>query len=147
MVHLPRTSIFGEKPLILYWLKMGQLARTKYISENLLINLIPIIHAYLHFKNKVSYQSINEILTIKEYWNLIGWEPFLAIITWEPDFSQVCSFCRMLKDHKNVRFTTTPDKAKGLIFLKSPKKFVFWPFFLTFLTSLFSITSSSVTYN
>ena len=46
---------------------MGQLARTKYISENLLINLIPIIHAYLHFKNKVSYQSINEILTIKEY--------------------------------------------------------------------------------
>ena len=85
---------------------------------------------------KVRYQSINEILMIKKYWNLIGWEPFLAIITWEPDFFQVCSFCRMLKGHKNFRFTIIRDKTKDFIFLKSPKNLVFWPFW-PFLTSFF----------
>ena len=85
-------------------------------------------------KIKVRYKSINEILTIKGYWTLIGWEPFLAIITWEPDFSQVCSFCRLLKDHKNFRFTTILDITKD--FLKSPKNLVFWPFW-PFLTSFF----------
>ena len=35
------------------------------------------IHAYLHAENQ-SQISIKEILTIKEYWNLIGREPFLA---------------------------------------------------------------------
>ena len=70
----------------------------KRFSENLLINLVLIIHAYLHSK-KVRYQSINKILTIKEYWNLIDRESFLAII-WEPDFSQACSFvecCRTIR--------------------------------------------------
>ena len=83
-------------------------------------------------KIKVRYQSINEILTIKEYWTLIGREPFLAIITWEPDFSQACSFWRMLKDHKNFRFTTISDKTKNLIFLKCPKTLVFDPFWHNF---------------
>ena len=65
------------------------------------------------FQNsKSDYQSINEILTIQEYWNLSGWEPFLDIIAWEPEFWQVCSLCRMLKDHKSFRFTTIPDKTK-----------------------------------
>ena len=66
-------------------------------------------------KIKVRYQSINEILLIKEYWNFIGQEPFLAI-TWEPDFSQACSFHRILKDHKNFRFSQIPDKNNDLIF-------------------------------
>ena len=43
---------------------------------------------------------------------------FLAII-WEPDFPQVCSFCKMLMDHKNLRFTPIPDKTNDFIFLKS----------------------------
>ena len=63
-------------------------------------------------------------MTIKEYWNLIGREPFLAI-TWEPDFSQACSFCRMF------HFAQTPDKTNDMIFLKSPKTMFlghFWPF-------------------
>ena len=109
MVHLLQTSIFlGEKSLILfsspYWPislckilknltidpefwgcaifghKIGSFAKMKLFSENLLINLVPIMHAYLH--SKVINQSINEILTIKKYWNLIGREPFLSI-TWE----------------------------------------------------------------
>ena len=59
-------------------------------------------------------------MTIKEYWNLIGREPFLAI-TREPDFSQACSFRRMLMNHKNFRFTPIPDKTNDAIFLKNPK--------------------------
>ena len=67
---------------------------------------------------------------IKEYWNLIGWEPFLSI-TWELDFSQAYNFPRMLMDHKNFNFTQTPDKTNDVILLKSPKTIFlghFWPF-------------------
>ena len=58
------------------------------------------------------------MLTIKEYWNLIGQEPFLAI-TWE--FSQACCFRRMLMNHKNFHFAQIPDKTNDASFLKSPK--------------------------
>ena len=76
------------------------------------------------------YITIGEILTIKEYWNLIGRETFLAI-TWEPDFSQACSFRRMLMNHKNFPFRQIPDKTNDMIFLKSPKTLFldrFWSF-------------------
>ena len=33
--------------------KMGPLAETNSFKENLLINFVPIIHAYLHSKNQV----------------------------------------------------------------------------------------------
>ena len=59
-------------------------------------------------------------MKIKEYWNIIGWEPFL-VIPWEPDFSQACSFRRMLMKHKSFHFTQIPDKTNDVIFLKSPK--------------------------
>ena len=110
----------------------GSICPNQSISKKLLRNLVPIIQAYLY--SKVRYQSINEIVTIKEYWKLIGREPFLAIITWEPDFSQVCSVCRMrmLQDHKNYRFTTNPNKTKDFIFLKSPKSHDFWLFLTIF---------------
>ena len=71
-----------------------------------------------------------EILMIEEYLNFNGQEPFLAMI-WEPDFSQACSFCRMLMDNKNFHFTQIPDKPNDVIFLKSPKTLFwrhFWPF-------------------
>ena len=61
---------------------------------------------------------------IKKYWNLIGQEVFLAI-TWELDFSQACSFRRMLMNHKNFHYTQIPDKTNNVIFLKSPKT-MFW---------------------
>ena len=60
------------------------------------------------------------MLIIKEYWNLIGQEPFLAL-TWELDFSQACSFCRTLMNHNNFDFTKTTDKTNDMIFLKSLK--------------------------
>ena len=64
---------------------------------------------------KFRYQSNSEMLMIKEYWNLIGWETFLAI-TWEPDFPQACSFRRMLMNHKHFHFTQIPGKTNYMIF-------------------------------
>ena len=81
-------------------------------------------------KIKVRYWSISEIMMIKEYWNLIGREPFLSL-TSELDFSQACSFHRMLMDHKNFDFTQIQDKNKNVIPLKSQKIMFlgqFWPF-------------------
>ena len=100
-------------------------------------------------KIKFRYWSINEILTIKEYWNLIEQEPFWAI-TWEPDFSQACSFCRMLMNHKNFRFTQSPDKTNDMIFLKSPKTLFwghFWPFLVIFAQLGFFPINLAVTHN
>ena len=58
----------------------------------------------------IRYWCISEILMVKEYWNLIGQQPFLAI-AWESDFSQACSFRRILMNHKNFHFTQIPDKT------------------------------------
>ena len=69
-------------------------------------------------------------MTIKEYWNLTGQEPSSAI-TWEPDFSQACSFRRMLRNHKNFHFTQIQDNTNDMIFLKSLETMFldhFWPF-------------------
>ena len=69
-------------------------------------------------------------MTIKEFWNLVGQELFLAI-TWEPEFFQACSFRRMLMNHKKLHFTQIPDKTNDTIFLKSQKTMFlgnFWPF-------------------
>ena len=85
-------------------------------------------------KIKVKYLSIREILTIKEYWNLIGREQLLAI-TWEQDFSQACSFRRMLMNHNNFRLTQIPDKTNGMIFSHFS------------LIGIFSKKSGSVTHN
>ena len=66
------------------------------------------------------------MLTIKEHWNLIGREPFLAI-TWEPDFCKACRFCRILMTHKNFLFKQIPDKTNDVTFLKNPQNPVFRP--------------------
>ena len=71
---------------------------------------------------------------IKEYWNLIAGEQFLAV-TWELGFSQACKFCRMLMNHNNVHFPQIPDKNNDVIFLKGPKAMFlghFWPFLIIF---------------
>ena len=107
------------------------------------LNLVPIMPICVA-KINVRYQSINEILTIKDYWNLIGQKSFLAI-TWEPDFSQACSFRRMLKNHKNF-FTGIPDKSNDLIFLENTKTFYCGPLW-ALVTSFFSKKSRSFTYN
>ena len=113
--------------------KMTHLLKQEFLSEKPLKNLVHLIHAYLL---KVRYQSINKMLMIKEYWNLIGRDPFLAI-TWELDVSQACSFCRMLMDYKNFRLTPIPGKTNDLIFLKSPKNLVLGKFWLFLPNELF----------
>ena len=86
------------------------------------------------------------MLMIREYQNVIGQEPFLAI-TWELDFSQACSFRRMLMNHNNFKFTQIPDKTNDVIFLKSPKN-MFLGHFRSFLRDgIFSKKSGSVTHN
>ena len=107
-----------------FWAQNGPFPKMRIFLENLLMSLI---HAYPQAKN----QSQILILTIKEYWNLIGWEPFLAI-TWEADFSQACSFHRTLMNHMNLHVL---DKTNGVIFLKISKTMFlghFWPFFVIF---------------
>ena len=94
-------------------------------------------------KIKVRSYSISEMLTIKEYWNLIGWKPFSAI-TWEPGFSQVCSFRRIVMNHRNFHFTQIPEKTNDVIFLKSPET-MFLGHFCPM--GFFSKKSGSVTYN
>ena len=53
-------------------------------------------------------------------------------LSWEQDFSQARSFRRILKDHKNFRFTPIPDKSINFIFLKISKT-LFLGHFLSFL--------------
>ena len=84
-------------------------------------------------------KSKSDINLLLKYWRLknteISMEPFLAI-TWEPDFSQACSFRRMSMNHKNFHFTQIPDKTNDIIFLKSPKTLFlhhFWPFLVIFV--------------
>ena len=79
--------------------------------------------------------------------NLISWEIFLAI-TWKPDFSQACSFCEMLMNHKNFHLTKIPDKTNGMNQLQKP---CFWAIFdhcwsFCLIGSFFK-KSGSVTHN
>ena len=117
-----------------FWARNGPFPQMRIFFRNLLVSLVSFIHVYLHAKNQSQILIYSEILTIKKYWNLIGWEPFSAI-TWGPDFSQACSFRRMLMNHKNFHFTQIPDKNNDVIFLKSPKTMFlghFWPFLVIF---------------
>ena len=81
MVHLPQTSIFWEKSLLSsstywpiswcqvlkffynrprvirmchFWTHNGPICPNQNISQNLLINLVPIIHVYLHYKSDIN---------------------------------------------------------------------------------------------
>ena len=59
--------------------KMTHLLKQEFLSENPLKSIVPLIHAYLL---KVRYQSINKMLMIKEYWNLIGRDPLVLGKFW-----------------------------------------------------------------
>ena len=81
-------------------------------------------------------KSKSDINLLVTYWRLKNTETSLTKshfwLTWEPDFSQACSFRRMLMNHKNFHFTQISDKTNDMVFLKSPKTMFlghFWPFF------------------
>ena len=114
-----------------FWAQNGPFLQMRIFSENLLMSLVFFSFMPIYMpKIKVRYWSISQIMTITEYWNLIGREAFLAI-TSEPNFPQACSFRRMSINQKNFAFIQIPDKPNDMIFLKSPKTMFlghFWSF-------------------
>ena len=94
------------------------------------MSLVSFIHAYLHAKNEsqiLIYQwNTGDLRILISHW-------LIAIFTFtlELDFSQACSFLRMVMNYKNFDFTQISDKTNDVIFLKSPKTMFlghFWPF-------------------
>ena len=154
MVHLPLTIIFWGKSLMLfsstYWtISLCKILKNSYnrprvmrmchfwtqqwvhlpnerFWENLLINLVLIIHAYLQSK-KVRHQCINKILTIKDYWNLIGRESFV-VVTWEPDFFQACSFAECYRTIRTFVLYQSQTKLMTWFFQKVEKALFFGSF-------------------
>ena len=101
-----------------------------------------------------SQKSKSDINLLMKYWQLKNTEIWLAeshfVLTWEPDFSQACSFHRMSMNHKNFRFTQIPDKTNDMIFLKSSKTLFlghFWPFLVIFAWWRFFPKNPAVTHN
>ena len=86
-------------------------------------------HSCLSTCQKSSKKS--DINLLVKYWLLKNTEISLAgshfWLTWEPDFSQAGSFCRMLMNHKNFHFTKITDKTNDTIFKKKSKNHVFRP--------------------
>ena len=121
VLHLSQTIFFGEKiiniMLSTYWpLSLCKFLKKSYSGSRVMrmrhfwAQNGPFAQMRIFFRKPVnkpfsfhsclstcqkSKSDINLSLTIKEYWNHIGREPFLAVI-WEPDFSQACSFRKML---------------------------------------------------
>ena len=104
--------------------KMAHFPKWDFFREP--VNEPCFFHSWLSTCQK-SKSNIN--LLVKYCWlkNLTGREPFLAIAR-EPDFSQACSFCKTLMNHKNFHFTQFLYKTNDIIFLKSPKTMFFGPF-------------------
>ena len=85
---------------------------------------------FLHSSLSTCQKSKLDINLLAKYWRLKNTEISLAEL-WESDFSQACSFRRILMNHKNFHFTQIPDKTNDVIFLKSLKTMFlghFWPF-------------------
>ena len=75
-------------------------------------------------KIKVRYQSLSEILVIKES----HWRRAIFGYSVRTRFSQACSFCRMLRNHKYFHFTQIPDTTNDMIFSRVQKPY-FWAIF------------------
>ena len=109
---------------------------------------------FFHSCLSTCQKSKSDINLLVKYWRLKNIEILLAesyFWTWEPGFSQACSFRRMLMNHKNFRFTQIPGKTKDMIFLKTPNT-LFLGLFLTIfghlcLMGIFSKKSGSVPSN
>ena len=130
-------TIFGSK--------MVHLPKWEFFFKKNPVNKPCSFHSCLSTYQK----SKSDINLLMKYWRLknnkISWK-----ITWEPDFSQPCSFCRMLMNHKNFRFTQIPDKTNDAVFLNSPRTLFwdhFWSFLVTFAQWRFFPKNPAVTHN
>ena len=94
---------------------------------------------FFHSCLSTCQKSKSDMNLFVKYWQLIlksHWPTAILSITWKPDFSQACTFCRMLTNHKNFHFMQIPDKNNDVIFLKSPKTMFLdhsWPFLVIFV--------------
>ena len=108
---------------------------------------------FFHSCLSTCQKSKSDINLLVKYWWLKNTEISLDKRTREPepDFSQACSFCRMLMNHKNFHFKQIPDKTKWRDFPKKFKNHVFgcfWPFLVIFARwGFFPKKSGSVTHN
>ena len=114
-----------------FWAQNGPFTQMKFFfPENLLIRLVPFIHAHHHAKNQ------SQVLIYQwNIYNKIMKADWSRASTWESDFSQACSLCRMLMNHKNFCFTQIPDKTDDVNFLKSSQTLFlghFQPFLVIF---------------
>ena len=83
-----------------FWAQSGPFTSNFFFSENLLMGLVSFVHAYLHAKNQsqiLIYWWNSDDLRILKY----HWLRAIFAFTWEVDFSQACSFLRMLMNHEN----------------------------------------------
>ena len=127
-----------------FWAQNGPFAQIRIFSENLLTWTL-----FLSFMLSTCQNSKWDINLLVKYWQLKNSEILLAKSHWEPYFSQVCSFCRTLMNHKNFHLTQILDKTNDLIFLQSPKTLFlchFWPFLVIFAWYWFSPKNPAVTY-
>ena len=90
---------------------------------------------FFHSGLSTCQKSKSDVNLFVKYWQLKNTEisfieSHFLVITWEPEFSQACSFRRMLMNHKNFHFRQILDKTKDVIFLKSPKTMFFGHFFI-----------------
>ena len=144
MVHLPKTNIFFWKKLLRSFSSVYRLLSLCKILKRFLQRIQsyedapflgpkwPIRSNESFFRKTVNkncsfhsclsacQKSKSDINLLVKYWRLKNTEMSLA---WEPDFSQACSFRRMLMNHKNFRFTQIPDKTKKV------QKPCFWAIF------------------
>ena len=131
MVHLPQTNFFWKiiNIILIYLL-------APFIGQNFkkILPADPELWGCAIFGPKMAHFPKWEF-----FQKTCSWALFLLFmpiympmsLTWELDFSQACSFCRMLMNHRNFDFTQIPDKTNDMIFLKSPKTMFwghFWPF-------------------
>ena len=128
-----------------FWVQNGPFAQMRIFFKKTPVNKPCSFHSCLSTYQK----SKSDINLLMKYWRLknnkISWK-----ITWEPDFSQPCSFCRMLMNHKNFRFTQIPDKTNDAVFLNSPRTLFwdhFWSFLVTFAQWRFFPKNPAVTHN
>ena len=86
----------------------GPFTSNNFFSENLLASLVFFIHAYLHAKNQgqilIYLWNTDDLRILKTHWLRA-----IFAFTWELDFSQPCSFLRILMNHKKFGFTQISD--------------------------------------
>ena len=112
-----------------FWPKMTHVAKSEFFKK-------PVHEPCFFYSCLSTYQKSKSFINLLvKYWWLKDTEISLAeshlSLTWELDFSEACSFRRMLMNHNNFDFTQIPDKTNDMIFLKSPKTIFlghFWSF-------------------